>query len=216
MSWDDAQESLELATLDSTVRRVAALWTSLDGRERGNLTRKDRALTNALYALVEHLAGQKFERPAVHPEPEPEPEGYPAEKRIADLEGFLEARHVRREALHHARKSFEQHTEDPWNHARDVVAVAQVFEKYLTGNTGDEEPTSTVATVTTWPGPDFPTRPDIAAVITAAVIWADRAHFLNPSGPENWRRWSDEHDQELINAVAVLTGRPQINNKEKP
>jgi hypothetical protein len=53
-------------------------------------------------------------------------------------------------------------------------------------------------------------------VLEAAIKWADRAHFANPSGPDNWRHWSDEHDQDLINAVAVLTGRPEINNKEKP
>ncbi len=123
----------------------------------------------------------------------------------------------RGKALRYALKSWgARGTETPEVHADDVMAVARLFERYLTTGETYDPPTVKPAEPAVWPGPDFPGRPDIAAVITAAVIWADTAHFLNRSGPENWRNWSDTHDQNLINAVAVLTGRPQINVKETP
>lgn len=130
---------------------LAAIWRDLGpmGRRMVN-EHVGHDLYKALHALAieveERVPLKTVENGAPAGAPasreDPEPAGYPAEKRIANLEGFLEARHVRREALHHARKSFEQHTEDPWTHARDVVVVAQVFEKYLIGNAKDEETAS--------------------------------------------------------------------------
>ena len=129
-------------------------------------------------------------------------------------------RRIREKALSQARKSWKVIKGAPEQHADSIVRIAQVFERYLTtGQAYDPqtvEPDEPVTpTKPTWPGADFPTRPDIAAVIAAAVIWADLAHFVNPLGRENWRHWADEKDEDLINAVAVLTGRPRIDNKEK-
>lgn len=51
-------------------------------------------------------------------------------------------------------------------------------------------------------------------ILAAAFEWVNRAHLENPGGPENWRNWSDEHDQNLINAVLAYRGLPLLEVKK--
>ena len=143
--------------------------------------------------------------------PPGEIEEYPAERRVKDLESYLSARHVRENALHHARKAWPMMQEDASRQAAEVITIAQAFEKYLISAVEPEAAPE--------PGPPaVPMEPTFRQarldVVTAAIAWAEMAHFANPSGLENWRNWSDVPDQDLINAVAVLTGRPTIESRK--
>lgn len=200
----------EEASLAGTVRTIAGLWE--DPRDSGiwpTVNRYDPALYEALMLLV----GQVREFPGVEPARE-----YPAEKRVADLEGCLDAQHRRQEALHQARKSWGgTMSEDVDRHALNVTRLAQAFEKYLTDGTvhpATEDRAPLEASPNPVEGRRFShSHVQTAAVLDAALVWVDRAHLHNPSGSENWRNWANEHDIALINAVLAYRGLPPLERK---
>jgi hypothetical protein len=211
-----------LNDLDSTVRTIADLWEN--ARDKGiwpTVKRYDMGLYEALNALMEHVnASGPIDRSAV--EAHELPREYPAELRVADLEGFLEARHRRVDALHHARKSWGgTMSEDADRHARSITTIAQAFDRFLADGTAHEVPT--VADDDPAPAVDVTYQPladmvrgikHAPKILAAAFEWVDRAHLKNPGGPENWRNWSDDHDQALINAVLAYRGLPPLEREK--
>lgn len=156
--------------------------------------------------------GTGFAPSPVEPEEDDDGDGYPVERQLADLRKMLDTRHERREALHHARKTWKVIAGSPEEQARQLITIAQAFERYLVGDTGR----------TPDPEPVVPVTPDLhatdagrRAVMNAAMTWVERAHLRNASGLENWRNWADDHDVHLINAVLRYRGMPPIES-EKP
>lgn len=220
-----------MSDFEDAARRVARVWDGLNGGQRrvvneyvGNdMYRALYALCNEVDALTKAGAWGDGDAPeAGAPEP---PREYPAEKRIKDLEGFLDVKHVRADALHHARKSWAAACDIGQNvtdHARSVTRLAQAFERYLTDGTVHpadegrkpfEVPPEPVAGHGQPPLSE-PTVKQLGRAVTAAALrWVGRAHLKNPGGPENWRNWSDDHDVDLINAVLAYRGLPPLERK---
>lgn len=129
---------------------LTSVWRDLgpNGRRMVN-EHVGRDLYKALHALaieVEERVPLKTIMDDAETEGEAEPVGYPAEKRVADLERFLAERNVRENALHHARKTWEigfDSEHGPHEHARNVTTLARAFERYLTDGTVHEVPTIT-------------------------------------------------------------------------
>lgn len=138
--------------IEQAARDVAAEWDALNGdQRRGVNDYAGRGLYKALHALgvkieaanADHAHGVTVDE-GVNRSPgvtgcgaTPEALGYPAEKRVADLEQFLDRRHVRENALHHARKLWvlDYTHSDVHTVASEVTTLAQAFEQYLTDGT---------------------------------------------------------------------------------
>lgn len=213
---------------DDAVRRLVFVWYSLSGYQRRWINESvSRELYKALHALVsvDFDAETEADEPdeVVEADPvnrapsitgSPDCGGYPAEQRVADLEKFMDARHVRETArhvretaLHHARKIYlvNPHS-NPHDRAEGVLVIARAFEQYLTGTA----PTATeVATL------ESGSEAGRAAIFSAAMTWVEVAHLRNRSGLENWRNWADDHDILLINAVLTYRGMAPLE-QEKP
>jgi hypothetical protein len=211
-----SDEELSLADLGSTVRAVAALWGRLADWERVSVADMSRDLRDALDALAEHVEGQRTVEA---------PREYPAELRVKDLEEALKAYHRRLEALHHARKAWGEQTiaTGADEQARGVLIVAQAFERFLADGTVHEIPTVPQQDDGAAPTSHLPratpggwgplTWATLQPVLNAALAWVDHAHLKNPSGPENWRNWVDDHDVTLIDAVLAYRGLPPLERK---
>jgi hypothetical protein len=213
-----SDRGLSLADLDGTVHTIAALWEGMPFAEKRSLSRD---FTDALDVLIEHINA-----PVTEDLGPVEPPAYPAERRVADLERFLDAQRRRAEALHHARKSWVAACDVGQNvadHARSVLRVAEAYERYLTDGTVPPAPAGREpfeAPPTPVAGrKDGPQSQDdvklgtIASVVDAALAWVDRSHTHNLGGPENWRNWADEQDVALINAVLAYRGLPPLERK---
>lgn len=142
---------------------------------------------------------------------------YPVDKRVKDLERMMDVQRTRAEALHHARKSWAAACDVGQNvtdHARSVTRIAQAFEKYLTDGTvhpadGGRAPLEASPTPVSERRFSYP-HVQTVAVLDAALAWVDQSRTHNPSGPENWRNWADDHDVDLINAVLAYRGLPPL------
>lgn len=203
-----------MENLADTVRMIATLWKEFDSRERGNLTRKNRPLTDALYQLCQLVElGTDGDAPTDDSgsvdwsDVQTIPSEYPAEKRVKDLERMFDGQRTRAEALHHARKSWGgTMSEEVDRHARNVTTLAQAFERFLTDGTVHEVPTNPNADA----GAHREYEPLQIDIINAALAWVDQSHTHNLGGPENWRQWADDHDKKLINAVLAYRGLPPL------
>jgi hypothetical protein len=200
-------EELSLEDLDGTVRTIVALWGRLRPADRSVVMRLSPDLHDALAMLGQH-ATDKAPRKGSPP---------------------MEVWNRRAEALRHARKAWGgTMSEDGDRHARNITALAQAFDRFLVDGTVHEVPDDAAdgasdvrdvrdarvefadalveASQYTWEGH--------RKVHAAALAWVDRAHLKNPSGLENWRNWSDEHDQNLIDAVLAYRGLPPLERKQ--
>jgi hypothetical protein len=224
-----------MTSIDITALRVTEAWMSAANDVRTSLDDVDPNLTGALDKLVDVFNTPAAAATTTGPAADAEPPGYPAEKRIADLEKFIDDRHLRENALHHARKAWGEAGEGsyPNQHADDIVLIAQTFERYLRGEALDrqdvkapaaEESKSELVSIP----PVFGLANFGAAladlqrfsvngpkVMTAALEWVDRAHLNNSAGLDYWRNWADDHDIKLIDAVLALKGLPPLE-RNKP
>jgi hypothetical protein len=161
--------------------------------------------------------------------PDEEQAGYPVGRQLEDLRKMLDSRHVRQDALHHARKSWTAACDvNVADYIQSALRIAQAFEQFLLDGTvppapADRQPLEAPPTpVASRKKPDSLTqstgltsrqlRNDIVA---AAVIWVEDAHVNNSAGPDNWRAWADEKDINLINRVLAYLGMPLIDQEDR-
>lgn len=206
-----------MSNFDDAARAVVRVWDGLNGGQRRtvnehaghDLYRALHALGNEVDALTR--AGTWNDGGAPEAGVPETPREYPAELRVTDLENALKAQHRRDNALHHACKSWGKPDDatDADGHALDVLVVAAAFDRFLADGTVHEVPDAPEDAA-----PEAPTELIRSTVMRAALAWVDRAHLRNPSGLENWRNWSDEHDQALINAVLAYRGLPPLERRE--
>jgi hypothetical protein len=213
-----SDEELSLADLDGTVRTIVVLWGRLRLADRSVVMRLSPDLHDAIATLGDHVN-------APVTEPVEAPREYPVEMRVKDLEEALKAYHRRLEALHHARKAWGEQTiaTGADEQARGVLIVAQAFERFLADGTVHEIPTVPQQDDGAAPTSHLPratpggwgplTWATLQPVLNAALAWVDHAHLKNPSGPENWRNWVDDHDVTLIDAVLAYRGLPPLERK---
>lgn len=199
-------------TLSDVARLVGRLWMELDPAALAAVRRYDVDLFNALHQLTVLVVSET--EPV---KPVEAPREYPAEMRVTDLENALKAQHRRGDALHQARKSWGgTMSEDADRHARNITTIAQAFDRFLADGTAHEMPDAPQEGGNADLEPPYgPTvREGRNGIIKAALAWVDRAHLKNPMGPENWRNWSDDHDQDLIDAVLAYKGLPPLERKK--
>lgn len=204
-----------MSNFDDAARAVARVWDGLNGGRRRtvnehvghDLYRALHALGNEIDALTRAGTWDDGDAPeAGVPET---PREYPAELRVTDLENALKAQHRRDNALHHARKTWPVIATCADEQAHQVTLIAQAFDRFLADGAVHEVPDAPEDAA-----PEAPAELIRSTVMRAALAWVDRAHLQNPSGLENWRNWSDDHDQALINAVLAYRGLPPLEVKK--
>lgn len=208
----------ENASVEDIARTIAALREA--PRDTGiwpTVKRYDEELSDALDALVLSLTPAK-RRPPV---PEPAEAGYPAEKRVADLN----VEYRRREALHHAREAWGgTMSDDADRHARHITTLAAAFDRFLADGAVHQvpdEPQEGEADPAGEPAVTYQPLADVVRgikhapkILAAAIEWVDKSHMRNLGGPENWRNWADDHDVALIDAVLAYRGLPPLERKQ--
>lgn len=137
---------------------------------------------------------------------------------------------TRATALHLAARSWgEPDSGDAvdW-HADNVTRLASMFADYIAAGTVYVDPTNPQREAVTLSdgeaAPAAPSGPVIDGlfdtvrrvmntqpILDAAFRWVDEAHTNNAAGPDNWRRWADDKDMRLINAVLRYRGQEPID-----
>lgn len=206
-------EELSLENLGETVKTVAALWERPETEAIRRAMRRSPAQRDLSDALDQLAAFVKEATGADGPPPLRMPTGPDEFARPQALERAI--------AVWQAMPRATVASAD--EHARAVTTLAAAFTRFMTDGTVHEipdAPRQADAAESHRYREVQEARPDgvklsvIAEVVDAAKSWADRVHFMNPAGLENWRNWADEHDIKLLNAILAYEGLPPLEPKK--